>query len=398
MTGGYPLYVMSRLRGIRGTQQRFALQFAVAVLALTAAPVWPAGADDAASAGTATATQDGWWNRVQGPQEGEPANPIRTLVPRLPAPPTVPATAIAVSSILGTPDKVAAVGLDVAIPDGGTIDSLKLVLQEATGAGASQNNTTAKVLACPVTAPWGPDKNASWVDRPQADCGVAKAEGVRADDGTWIFDLTSMGTRWSDPFAPLAQNGVVLFVDTAGALGPVQVSWVDLDSGGITTELLAQPGTPSLAEAPASTGSRAGPEEFAPAEPVTEIPFEVPPAETPVTEPVLADAYAYSDGSFSSGYGTPAPIDLPAAPEQATLVAAPRAESADDVLPMRPAVGFWEEVPAPTVLLVPAALGSALLIGVLLGPAGRPLPVWPRAGGLTRALARRDAGGRGAQS
>jgi hypothetical protein len=54
-----------------------------------------------------------------------------------------------------------------------------------------------------------------------------------------------------------------------------------------------------------------------------------------------------------------------------------------------PAVGFWEEIPTPIALLVPVAAGLVVLIGVVLGPVGRPSPVFRREGGLSRALARR---------
>src|SRR2546430_12516557 len=40
------------------------------------------------------------------------------------------------------------------------------------------------------------------------------------------------------------------------------------------------------------------------------------------------------------------------------------------VLRARPAVDFWEHVPTPTALLLPAAVGLAVLIGVVLGPTG----------------------------
>ncbi|HWB35220.1 MAG TPA: hypothetical protein VHA75_04255 [Rugosimonospora sp.] len=53
-------------------------------------------------------------------------------------------------------------------------------------------------------------------------------------------------------------------------------------------------------------------------------------------------------------------------------------------------VGFWERLPAWTALLVPVAVGLAVLISVALGPAGRPSPVHRREGGLSRALARRS--------
>lgn len=74
-----------------------------------------------------------------------------------------------------------------------------------------------------------------------------------------------------------------------------------------------------------------------------------------------------------SGTGPPAPAEAPQA---------------------RSAVDFWERLPAPTALLIPVAVGLAVLVGVTLGPEGRPAPVLRREGGLSRALARRSAAGR----
>lgn len=406
MTGGYPLFVFRLLWAVRVLGRRCTLGVAATVLAVSGAPVWPASALESGSAGAAAATQDGWWNRAQGPQEGEPAgNPIRPLVPRLPAPPTVPADGVAVGSVFGTPDKVAAVGIEVALPEGGVVDSLTLRLTEAPGRGANTNSETAKVLACPVTVPWGPDKNANWADRPQADCELARAEGVRAVDGTWTFDLTPMGALWAEPSAALAHNGVLLAVDPSGAPGVIQVSWLDFDSGNVAVDLVASvtPVDPGrLAEAPpAPAEGEVAPAPAAPPGTPAAIPFAA--AAAPEPDPAaFSDPYAYAGGATSAGFGSfagtadvPAPV---ASEEQATLLVAPRAEATDDALRIRPAVGFWEDVPAPTVVLVPVALGLALLIGLVLGPGGRPLPVWPRAGGLSRALARRDAGRPGAKS
>ncbi|HEV3363903.1 MAG TPA: hypothetical protein VG795_07140, partial [Acidimicrobiia bacterium] len=184
--------------------------FALGLLLLVSAPAVPAYAAETRGA----ATQDGWWNRLQGPQEGEPeGNPIRTVVPALPKPPTVPADAIATGATAGQVDKVAGVGIDVSLADGATLDALVLRLKEAEGSGANVGADKAKVIACPATGPWGPGQNGDWRDRPVADCSLGSAEGVRAEDGTWTFDLATIGRLWADPFAPVPANGVVLSVD-----------------------------------------------------------------------------------------------------------------------------------------------------------------------------------------
>src|SRR5256714_1240251 len=186
------------------------------LLSRTSASATPAKAVEGRSA----ATQDGWWNRLQGPQEGEPdGNPIRPVVPAIPKPPNVPADAIAAGATAGQVDKVAAVGIDVALADGATLDGLVLRLKESDAHGANVGADKAKVLACPATGAWGAGQNGAWRDRPAADCSLGSAEGVRAADGTWTFDLAAIGRLWADPFAPLPANGVVLSVDTAEAAG-----------------------------------------------------------------------------------------------------------------------------------------------------------------------------------
>ncbi|HZI38737.1 MAG TPA: hypothetical protein VFF24_10560, partial [Acidimicrobiia bacterium] len=109
--------------------------------------------------------------------------------------------------------------------------------------------------------------------------------------------------------------------------------------------------------------------------------------------------------AFASGR----PVFAPAAPSGGDIAesapgvppadAAPPAQAADALAADAPvrrsgaAVDFWERVPTPTVLLVPVTIGLAVLIGVVLGPGGRPSPVFAREGGLSRALARRSPGG-----
>ena len=360
--------------------------FALAVLFLLSASVVPAHATES----QALATQDGWWNRLQGPQEGEPAgNPIRPVVPALPKPPNVPADAIATSVTAGQVDKVAAVGIDVVLAEGAAVDGLLLRLKESPANGANIGADKAKVLACPSTNPWGSGQNANWQDRPVADCGLGSAEGIRADDGTWTFDLSALGRLWADPYAPLPAYGVVLSIDPAASSSAAQVSWLNFETGGVAVELAASPATGGIADAgPVATEPAAGPVDAAsgpgpagtgafPSAEENATGFAAyptgPGAYTPT--PAVADVSA---GGNTSESPTEAGLGPPAAPDRAA-----------PVLRSRRAVDFWEHVPTPTVLLIPVALGLALLVSVTLGPAGRPSPVFRREGGLSRALARR---------
>jgi hypothetical protein len=358
---------------------------------LVSAPAPPASAGETRAA----ATQDGWWNRLQGPADSEPdGNPVRPLVPALPKPPNVPADAIAVGATGGQVDKVAAVGVDVSMADGDTLDGLVLHLKEAEGNGANLGADRAKVLACPATTPWGAAQNANWRDRPVADCSLGSSEGARAGDGTWTFDLAALGRQWADPGGALANNGVVLSVDPASSPN-AQISWLDVDSGQVTVELTATP-------AAAGAGSDAGP-------PVPDAGLPAAPGPPAADAPPTPSIASGADGAGRSG--ATGPVDYtfgsgpsaaaggeitaseapPEPPGQVALDTAPG--SSGPALHARPAVDFWEHVPPPTALLVPVVLALAVLIGIALGPAGRPSPVFRREGGLSRALARRNPGG-----
>src|SRR5262245_32976152 len=221
---------------------------ALGLLLLVSCPALPAQAAETRGA----ATQDGWWNRLQGPAEGEPeGNPVRPLVPAVPKPPNVPADSIAAGATGGQVDKVAAVGIDVALADGATLETLTLRLKESPASGANVASDTARVVACPATAPWGPGQNAAWRDRPTADCSRGGVVGVRADDGTWTFDLAALGRLWADPSGPLAADGVVLSVDPAVSPS-AQVGWLNIESGSVGVELTA---TPPAAAPPDASGS-----------------------------------------------------------------------------------------------------------------------------------------------
>jgi hypothetical protein len=343
-----------------------------------------AGPANAAEAPTAQANQDGWWNRLQGPQDGEPAgNPLRPAIPRLPAPPTVPADSIAVGASANQVDKVAAVGIDVLAPAGGTVEAMTLRLKQSPGNGSNINADMAKVSACPITTPWGPDKNANWADRPQADCNLAKVEGMRGAEGEWTFDLTPLGSLWVDPASGVLPNGVLLSAEAVP--GVVQVSWVGLDAGGIAIDLAAS--------APPEDGT------FGSSSGDATSTFPTTPTEEP-TYTATETGLGFDDGSSSSFSSDPSTISGQAefdtaAPTESAGAAAPTVPPATTSggrsLKTRP-VKVWGNLPPSTVLLLPAVLSLALLLGWALGPTGRPLPAHHREGGLSRALARRRAG------
>ena len=351
------------------------------------------GHGTATQSGHGTATQSGWWNRLQGPAEGEPdANPVRPLVPAVPKPPTVPPDAVAAGAGGGQPDKVAAVGLDLAVAPGAAVEGLVLRLEESKAGGANMGADQAKVTACPATVPWGPSQNAAWRERPAADCNLGSAGGVRADDGTWTFDLTAIARRWTAPDQPLAPNGVVLAVDPAGSAAPVQISWLDVDSGHVAVDLTVTPAAPAAAGAPGAgpaTGAAppAAPGVPSPGDAASGLPALPSPGGAPVSGgPAPAGRAAWSIGLSAAG-SPDAPVTAAAAPAEVALPGTPARPGPAG--PARPAVRFWARLPRASALLLPFAAALAVLVGLVLGPAGRPLPVFRREGGLSRALARR---------
>jgi hypothetical protein len=96
-------------------------------------------------------------------------------------------------------------------------------------------------------------------------------------------------------------------------------------------------------------------------------------------------------GGATPGAEVEAALAAPSGTPAAGPAAVPPPGPSGAVVRARPVVGFWEHLPAPAPLLVPLAAGLTVLVGLVLGPLGRPSPVVRREGGLSRALARRAA-------
>ena len=332
------------------------LRRATAALAFLAASL-PVAAH---AEGTATLTQDGWWNRFQGPIEvgpaEEPANPLRqTVNPQLPAPPTVPPNAIAVGGTDAEPTSVAAVGFILDDAPGAIVSQLVLTLKESPS--GNQNAAGAKIAACPITSFWAGAKNAAWVDRPAFECADPGAVlGERGADGTWTFDLSSLGQSFVD--ALLDQNGVAI-APAVGAAEPFQVSFLDIANGGVTIQYTS---TPAVLDP--ATGDFMSP--------VIDDSFSDVPVDDPTFEaPLSGDALPLAEEP---------PQALPgAAPPIPNSTVAPAAAVGD--------LG----IPKAALFLIPLALVVAAGLAYVLGPAGRPEPTGRRTGGVTRALAARRA-------
>ena len=339
-------------------RRRFGVTLLWWLAVCTAVALVPVGAQEA---GGATIEQVGWWNRLNDA-------PLETGVASPPAPPTnVRAGDIAVGAVGGDPDKVAAVGITIDAAPGSTVASMTLTLKEH--AGTSANAAGATIVACPAGEFWAAGENAAWATRPPGDCEAAEAVGKRAEDGTWTFDLTSIGAQWVD--GTLQPNGVVLQekVDNPVAF---QVTFVGRNEGAPVVELQASGGGGEDDEfAGGDTGA------------VTDGGGDVSSGETP---------------SFDTG----APIDVGAAPI-ADPGAPPAVAPGGDAPAAGGGGGQTEEAGAPrepdhtvlgnlplgTLLLLPILAGVALLGAYLLGPAGEPLAVI-RERGVSRALAARE--------
>jgi hypothetical protein len=357
---------------------------AVALVVLGLVVGIPAGVlgqtgDDVTDSGTSSAilSQDGWWNRAQGRQEPEPDTPLRPVIGgTLPAPSTVPADAVAVGAVLGDADKVAAIGFVLDAPLDAFIDRLTLTVKESTAANANANAAGAAIVACPITDFWASVKNGDFVNRPACDEGQS-VPGTRSADGTWTFDLAMMGAGWLD--GTLSQNGVLL-KEAVEAPVSFQVSFGDL-----TTE------TVQLDFASSGGGFSASSDFFD-----DSFSSEVAPDSGADRGFALDDSPSTFDAGSSFDTGSGGATASPVAPSGATP-AGPAAQALTPVSGVAPIaeVSLFGNLPvAALVFLVVLLAGAALFLSLVLGPLAAPTPATVRRGGVSRALAARDASAR----
>jgi hypothetical protein len=322
---------------------------------LVALALVPVATTYAQTAGGVHADSEGWWNTGPSTPVTLPPSPLGTL-PQAPAP-DVPDGTVPVAMRLGQAARVGAIGIVVDAEKGSKVAKVVLTLKEAPGAG--QQGTDAKVRACPITDFLQPEANGPAENVPNEDCDVAHADGVRADDGTWTFDLTAIATAWLDPFGTVEPNGIRL--DPVGdPPATFQVAFTGFEDAAIDADIT--PGAP--AADPFATGG--------------------------------AGAGSFDSGSFSSGSGT----DFAAPPAEAPAVATPTTAAPTGATAAPPAkatkasragdtLGNW---PAAVLLLLVAAVALALATAWSLGPAGRRRDeLVRRQGGVSRALAGRLA-------
>ena len=338
------------------------------IAALASALVLAVPASANAATEGATIDKTGWWNRASS-DTPTPAGPVT-----VPPPPGVPEGSLVVGRVGSEATAMAAVGIQPDEGPGATVESFTLTLREDTEAPANQGTEEAAILACPITSFWAGGENGTWETQPEHDCEAASAAGVRADDGTWTFDLAAIGALWFDTFGTIQADGVALVVDQASE-GSFQVVWQGGDA--IDVELRARPGaagddpfaSPSF-DPPSDVGSSSGagggaPSIFSPPRVATPPVAAPPPAvdSSPVdTSPVTAD-----DAGDDEVAGPPVASGPPRVSRAGTLIG---------------------NLPPAGLGLVPVALATLFAMSYWLGPAGQPSTI-DRRGGVSRALAAR---------
>jgi len=327
-----------------------------------------------AQLGAVRVDQDGWWNRANG-------GDVPITAPSLSFP--VPANALAASASNGEPDKVAAVGVALEV-DPAAFQRLVLNLAEATDQGANVGTTSnpaggsvgGSVAACRITAAWTGAKNGGWTARPAADT-TSCVIGSRSSDGVWSFDITVFARAWLDGSAPA--DGVLL-VEQVDPPTTFQAAWGDRTTSAITFSLdltssddtFAPVTSPDDSGGSVATGDTAG--------------------TAPTDAGSATSTYTYSP---ADSYTTPSPVAAAPVPTPkstttktsspaAAVTATPAAARAPDVA---------GNLPIALLLLVPLALGLALVTANALGADGDPsgTTVTRREGSVSRALARRQS-------
>jgi hypothetical protein len=313
----------------------------------------------AGAAGAVRASVDrvGWWSQAQGGSDTVTGpTPLGGLGPALPQSPFVPDGSLPVAAALGEPQTEVAVGiaLEGAAP-GATVRKLTMRLVPAEGEGAQQNDTSAAMVACPITAFWGEADNGKWVDRPEADCEMVSAAGTRADDGSWTFDLTPIAAKWLDPFASIPVNGVAV-LEAVDPPGTFQVAFAG-DPADIVLSADISPAPPAADPFAVPSGGGAT---FAP----PSSGFD-PPA-TPLPEPAVSG-----------------PAEQPRSPAEPAPAVELGSTRAGDLL---------GNLPLGLVLLVPLGLLAAALVGRAVTGGGPAPSTGHRRAGVSRALAPRGLG------
>jgi hypothetical protein len=316
---------------------------AAVMVLLALAPVGPTGADD----GGVTVEKSGWWSQANQ----EVPTPNGPFTPPLPKSPLVPEDSLPVTSFLGQPQNVSAIGF--AIPEDMAATTFELILPLAEGGGADSGGSSAKIAACAVTSYWEGTENGKWDAKPEWDCNKAKAPGKRNDDGSWTFDLGSIAALWADPFEDVARadGGIVLVPDDATSTFQVAFAKEDI-----------------TIEATLSEVTTPGDDAF-----TVDVSQETIPAGTPT----------FSEGSVATG-------DLPAPTAERPSDGSRESGGTRLTASRQHDVGnIGGNLPLGMLLLVPLVLVVAVLAGQSVSARERRPDAVRRQGGVGRALAAR---------
>lgn len=331
----------------------------LATLVVPAIPSWAQPAPGTQT-GAAVATT-GWWNRAN--DAPPPPPPLPPNLPQLPPPPNVPAGTLAVGAVAGEPDKVTAIDIQTGAAPGATVTTFFLVLKEAPEPGANLNSAQAAIQACPITSGfWSGGENGLWSTAPQPDCSLASADGTRNPDGTWVFDLATIGNLWTS--GSVAPAGVLL-LEKADPPSAFQVVVDGPARNGIGVEFAATGGTDGTGVDGGLSGSG---------------------STSGFGASGGSGGSGGSTGSFATGDPAPAP---PPADTTATTAPPSDEESSEEAVDVQPArarrLPIFGNLPLATVALLPLGLGLGYLLMLVLGPAGDPGQA-TRRGGVSRAL------------
>ncbi|MBA0126091.1 DNRLRE domain-containing protein [Haloechinothrix sp. YIM 98757] len=318
----------------------------------------------------AAVVKDGWWWALNETPEDDTG-----FVPQEPPPSNVPEGAIPVAAAGGDREKISAIEFALEARPGAEMRSATLALRESEESGANVNEEDAVVRACQITESfWADEEAAAWETRPEVDCEAGSAEGIRDEDGTWTFDLTSLASSWVAEDGETPQS--IMLVAEAESAESFQVAYEGLDHEAIGITVDAEGGSApggagggdaeeigeSVAGAPDAAGAPA--EEAAPAAPGSDDEAAVAAGDGEIPEDAEAPVTSADGGSGNDP-------DLAAGPAQPSV---------------------YDGIPWAAWLLVPAALGVAYIAMLALGPRGEPT-TGSSGHGVSRALQRWSRGG-----
>lgn len=324
----------------------------------------------------ASVVKTGWWWAAN-----DPAVDPGVASPPQPTSPNVPDGALPVAATAGDPDKLSAVELALPRRPGSYVESAVMVLRESADPKATVNVEAAAVVACPVTeAFWSDGAAGAWKARPEYDCDLAQAAGVRDESGLWTFDLTAIAATWSAAKSPVSTS--VVLVEAVDAPVTFQVAYDGPAAKGIGVKVVTGAAPPVGAALDGSTATGT-------------------PGPTALGAGSGGGLVTSDGGGLGSGVGAVAPpAALPAGDVPAAQAAAPAPATAETTPAAATfATPWYAGIPPGGWVVLLFALGLSYLAMLALGPDAQPVAAGGTRNGVSRALdrlrrARAQVGGR----